>query len=137
QVRPGEFTKLPKLDADGRATDKLLGNKTSQEIFQHLKNHNYLRDGRTTPRFTPDDADFSLNVPEALKPYQAGIIERSRNTGIGKYVKNAKDRKARKFNMALYATPEFEEFWSATSRKTTYRVKVEREAIVGNAIYSI
>jgi len=137
QVRPGEFAKLPKLDADGKATDELLGYKASQEIFRHLHNHNYLRDGRTTPMFTPDDADFSLNLPEALKPYQAGIIERIRNTGIGKYVKNAKDRKARKFNKALYATPEFEEFWSAISRKTTYRVKVEREAIVGNAIYAI
>ena len=48
-----------------------------------------------------------------------------------------KDRKARKFNKALYASPEFEEFWNAISRKTTYRVKVEREAIVGNAIYAI
>jgi len=47
-----------------------------------------------------------------------------------------KDRKARKFNKALYASPEFEEFWNAISRKT-YRVKVEREAIVGNAIYAI
>src|SRR5690606_9594755 len=69
--------------------------------------------------------------------YEAGIIERIRDAGIGKYVKNAKDGKARKFNKALYATPEFEEFWNAISRRTTYRVKVEREAIVGNAIYAI
>src|SRR5690606_31534093 len=32
QVRPGEFAKLPKLDADGKATDELLGYKASQEI---------------------------------------------------------------------------------------------------------
>jgi type III restriction enzyme len=137
QVRPGEFAKLARLDADGKATDEFLGYKASQEIFQHLHSHNYLRDGKTTPMFTPDSTDFSLNLPEALKPYEAGIIERIRDAGIGKYVKNAKDRKARKFNKALYASPEFEEFWNAISRRTTYRVQVGREAIVGNAIYAI
>jgi type III restriction enzyme len=137
QVRSGEFAKLARLDADGKATDEFLGYKASQEIFQHLHSHNYLRDGKTTPMFTPDSTDFSLNLPEALKPYEAGIIERIRDAGIGKYVKNAKDRKARKFNKGLYATPEFEEFWNAISRKTTYRVQVGREAIVGNAIYAI
>lgn len=137
QVRPGEFAKLARLDVDGKATDELLGYKASQEIFEHLHSHNYLRDGRITPVFTLDAADFSLNLPEALKPYEAGIIERIRDAGIGKYVKNAKDRKARKFNKALYATPEFEKFWNAISQRTTYRVKVERETIVGNAIYAI
>lgn len=137
QVRPGEFAKLARLDAEGKATDELLGYKASQEIFRHLHSHNYLRDGKTTPMFTPDARDFSLNLPEALKPYETGIIQRIRDAGIGKYVKNAKDRKARKFNKALYASPEFEEFWNAISRRTTYRVQVERDAIVGNTIYAI
>src|SRR5690606_8623189 len=103
QVRPGEFAKLARVDAGGNATDELLGYKASQEIFLHLHSHNYLRDGSTTPVFTPDAADFSLNLPDALKPYEAGIIERIRDAGIGKYVKNAKDGKARKLNKALYA----------------------------------
>ena len=137
QVRPGEFAKLARLDPDGKATDELLGYKISQEIFRHLHRHNYLRDGKTASAFTPDATDFSLNLPDALKPYETGIIQRIRDAGIGKYVKNAKDRKARKFNKALYATPEFEEFWNAISRRTTYRVQVERDAIVGKAIYAI
>ena len=137
EVRPGEFAKLARLDADGKATDELLGYKASLEIFRHLHSHNYLRDGKTTPMFTPDAKDFSLKLPEALKPYEADIIQRIRDAGIGKYVKNAKDRKARKFNKALYASPEFEEFWNAISRRTTYRVKVARDAIVGNSIYAI
>lgn len=137
QVRPGEFARLPRLDADGKATDEWLGYKASQEIFRHLNAHNYLRDGKTTSIFTPDTRDFSLNLPQALEPYQAAIIQRIRDAGIGKYVKNGKDRKARKFNKELYASPEFEEFWNAISRRTAYRVQVEREAIIGNAIYAI
>lgn len=137
EVRPGEFAKLARLDADGKATDELLGYKASQAIFLHLQNCNYLRDGKTTPMYTPDAAGFSLNLPDDLKPYEAGIIQRIRDAGIGKYVKNAKDRKARKFNKALYASPEFEQFWNAISQRTTYRVRVDRDAIVGNAIYAI
>src|SRR5690606_9284821 len=132
-----EFAKLAKIDADGKATDELLGYKASQEIFRHLHSHNYLRDGRTTPMFSPDAEDFSLNLPEVLKPYEADIIQRIGDAGIGKYVKNAKDRKARKFNKALYASPGFEEFWNTISQRTTYRVQVEREAIVSSAIYAI
>jgi len=137
QVRPGEFAKMARFDADGKATDELLGYKASQEIFRHLHTHNYLRDGKTTPVFTPDATGFSLNLPEALEPYEAGIIQRIRDAGIGKYVKNAEDRKARKFNKELYVSPGFEEFWNAISQRTTYRVQVGREAIVGNAIYAI
>ena len=136
QVRPGEFAKLARLDADGKATDELLGFKASQDIFRHLHSRNYLRDGRTTPMFTPDTADFSLDLPKELEPYEADIIQRIRDAGIGKYVKNAKDRKARKFNKELYVTPGFEEFWNAISQRTRYRVQVERERIVGNAIYA-
>lgn len=137
QVRPGEFAKLARLDAEGKATDELLGYKASQDIFRHLHSHNYLRDGKTTPMFTPDATDFSLNLPEALKPYETDIIQRIRDAGIGKYVKNAKDRKARKFNKALYASPEFEEFWNAISRKTTYRVTVDPLDLVGKSVYAI
>ena len=137
QVRPGEFAKLPRFDASGKATDDMLGYKVSQEIFNHLHTHNYLRDGKTTPMFTPDAAGFSMDLPEALKPYEQGIIQRIRDTGIGKYVKNAKDRKARKFNKALYATPEFEAFWGAISQRTTYRVTVDPAELVGKAVYAI
>ncbi len=137
QVRPGEFAKLPRLDASGKATDDMLGYKVSQEIFNHLHTHNYLRDGKATPMFTPDAAGFSMDLPGALKPYEQGIIQRIRDTGIGKYVKNAKDRKARKFNKALYATPEFEEFWGVISQRTTYRVRVDPAELVGKVVYAI
>jgi len=40
-------------------------------------------------------------------------------------------------NKQLYSTPEFEEFWHAISRKTTYRVTVDRHEIIDQAIKSI
>lgn len=137
QVRPSEFAKLARFDAEGKATEESLGFKVSQEIFRHLHTHNYLRDGMIAPAFTPEAKGFSLNLPDSLVPYEAEIIQRIRDAGIGKYVKSAKDRVPRKFNKALYATPEFEEFWGAISQKTTYRVTVDPADLVGKAIYAI
>ncbi|MBI5918028.1 MAG: DEAD/DEAH box helicase family protein [Nitrosomonadales bacterium] len=137
QVRPNEFAKLPRRDAGGALTDDMLGFKLSQEIFNHLHTHNYLKDGKIAAAFVPDSKNFSLNLPPSLQPYEAAIIERVRGGGIEKYVKNGNDRKPRKFNKALYATPEFEAFWNAISQKTTYRVKIEREALITQAVKAI
>ena len=137
QVRPNEFARLARFDADGKATDESLGFKVSREIFDHLHARNYLRDGMIAPAFTPEAKGFSLSLPDSLVPYEAEIIQRIRDAGIGKYVKSAKDRIPRKFNKALYATPEFEKFWGAISQKTVYRVKVDPAELVGKAVYAI
>lgn len=137
QVRPSEFAKLARFDAEGKATDESLGFKASQEIFNHLHAHNYLRDGRIAPAFTPDAKGFSLNLPDSLLPYEAEIVRRIRDAGIGKYVKSANDRIPRKFNKALYVTPDFEKFWRAISQKTAYRVTVDPADLVGKAVYAI
>ena len=137
QVRPNEFAKLVKLDADGKATDGSLGFNLSQEIFNHLHSHNYLRNGKTTSIFQPDAKGFSLNLPESLQSYETEIIQRIRDAGIGKYVRNGNDRRPRKLNKALYDTPEFAKFWDGISQKTTYRVTVDRDDLVGKAIYAI
>lgn len=137
QVRPNEFAKIAKLDADGKAMDENLGYKDSLRIFEHLHSHNYLRDGKTLLAFSPDTKGFSLNLPDDLQAYEADIIRHIRDAGIGRYVKNKNDRKARAFNKELYATPEFEKFWSSISQKTRYNVKVAREDLVDKAIYAI
>ncbi len=137
QVRPNEFAKIAKLDADGKAMDENLGYKDSLRIFQHLHDRNYLRDGKTLPAFAPDTKGFSLNLPDDLQAYETDIIRHVRGAGIGRYVKNKNDRKARTFNKELYATPEFEKFWSSISQKTRYNVKVAREDLVGKAIHAI
>ncbi len=137
-VRRNEFAKLTKLDADGRATDELLGFKDSLAIFQHLESAGFTREGKVdTSKFQPETEGFSLHLPEAFRPYEAQIIELLGKTSIGEYVRPKSKRRSRQLNKALYATPEFEQFWNTISQKTTYRVQVEREALVDRVVASM
>jgi len=134
QVRPNEFAKLPRRDADGALTDEICGYQWSLEVFKHLESQGFIKEGKATSKFVPDMEGFSLNLSGQFQPYEADIIALVRDTSIEKYVKPKSKRQARKFNKALYATPEFEAFWNAISQKTMYRVKVEREKLIGNAV---
>jgi len=137
QVRPNEFAKLPKRDAGGALTDEICGYQWSLEVFKHLESQGFIKEGKATSKFLPDTEGFSLNLPEQFLPYETDIIALVRNTSIEKYVKPKSKRQARKFNKALYATPEFEAFWNAISQKTLYRVQVERDILIANAVAAI
>lgn len=137
QVRPNEFAKLPRRDAAGALTDEICGYQWSLEVFKYLESRGFIKEGKATSKFLPDTEGFSLNLPEPFQPYEADIIKRVRDTGIEKYVKPKSKRQARKFNKALYATPEFEMFWKAISQKTMYRVQFERDRLIANAVAAI
>ncbi len=137
QVRPNEFAKLTKLDANGAATDEICGYQWSKEVFEHLESAGFIKDGKATPKFLPDTEGFSLHLPEQFKAYEADIIGLIGRASIEKYVKPKAKRATRKFNKALYSTPEFEKFWNTISQKTTYRVKVERDKLIAASIKAI
>ena len=62
------------------------------------------------------------------------MIELVDKCKLDKLVKRKKDRAKRQLNKELYWTEEFEDFWYAISRKTTYRVKVSREDLIRRSV---
>lgn len=136
-VRRNEFAKLTRLDADGKATDDLLGFKDSLAIFEHLESAGFIREGKATTQFRPTDEGFSLHLPEAFKPYEAQIIELVGKCSIEQHVKPRSKRQVRRLNKALYASPEFEKFWNTISQQTTYRVQVARDALIKRVVAAI
>ena len=134
KVRTNEFAKLARLDASGKATDAICGYQWSKDVFDHLQQQGFIDRGMPTPQFRPTDAGFSLRLPEQLQPYETEIIELVKRAGLEKYVKSKSARAERKFNKALYASPEFIAFWNAISQKTTYRVQIEHDALIGNCV---
>lgn len=136
-VRRNEFAKLVKLDAAGKATDDFLGFTDSQVIFTHLESKGFIKEGKVTPLFQPQMEGFSLHLPESFTPYEAQIIELVGKASIAHYVKPASKRQSRKLNKGLYATPEFVQFWNTISQKTTYRVQIERDILIGKVVAAI
>lgn len=137
QVRKTEFAKIAVVDKTGAVTDDLLGYNQSVEIWEHLDSKGFIKEGKITSKFLPDTLGFDLSLPDKFQPYEAEIISLVSRASIEKYVKPASKRKARKLNKQLYDSPEFIEFWETISRKTTYRVSVDREQIISNCVKAI
>lgn len=137
RVRMSEFSKIPLQDAYGAVADDPFGYKRSVEVWEHLSSHGFIKDGTVTPKFQPNTVGFSLELPDQFKGYETEIVSLVARANIEKYVKPKSKRHPRVLNKQLYATPEFEEFWHAISRKTTYRVSVNRDEIVANAVKAI
>jgi type III restriction enzyme len=137
RVRFNEFAKIAARNPQGNVTDSALGYAKSKEIYDHLSQNGYLTDGKVTSKFLPHTSGFSLNLPEYLKDYEPEIIEAVGKASLEKYVKPKSNRKERTLNKALYLTPEFEDFWHAISRKTTYRVSVGREELIDSSVKAV
>lgn len=137
RVRLNEFSKIALRDASGVLTEDLFGYQRSVDIWKHLESHGFTTDGVVTPKFQPNTLGFSLQLPGQYESYENEISSLIARANIGKYVKPASKRQPRVLNKELYATPEFEEFWEAISRKTTYRVRVSRDEIIKNAVAAI
>jgi len=138
RVRKAEFSKIPLQNPDGSLTDENLGYEGSVSIWEHLLAQKFIdKDGVVQPKFQPNTLDFSLNMPVDFMWAEPLVIELVGRANIGKYVKPKSKRHSRTLNKELFANPEFEKFWETISRRTTYRVEVERDKIIENSVRAI
>lgn len=138
RVRKAEFSKIPLQNPDGSLTDENLGYEGSVSIWEHLLAQKFIdKDGVVQPKFQPSTLDFSLNLPVDFSWAEPFVVELVGRANIGTYVKPKSKRHSRKLNKELFANPEFERFWETISRRTTYRVEVERNKIIENSVKAI
>lgn len=137
-VRRSEFSRLPMVDSNGQATDETLGFSKSLELWEHLRKQGITeQDGTVTNKFRPNEMGFTLNLPVDFVALEVPIIERIAEASLEKHIRPISKRQSRKLNKQLYSTPEFEEFWETIASKTTYRVRVDRDELIANAVKAI
>lgn len=140
RVRPQEFSKIPlyeeHMEPDG---PEHFGYERSKTLYEALESSRMIKDGKITAAYQPTQLGFDLkqHVPDFYWPYEDVIIEYIGRSSIERYVKPQSKRKARKLNKELFANPEFEEFWRTISRRTTYRVAVDRERLIEATVKAI
>jgi type III restriction enzyme len=137
KVRVNEFARIPELNEAGIYLDTQLGFAKSQQIFQHLSESGFLSDGLVTEKFLPDTVGFSLGLPISLQPYESKVIELVREATLEKFIKPASKRQSRTLSKAVYLSPEFEVFWDSISRRSTYRVAINRDNLVSSTVKSM
>lgn len=131
-VRKGEFAQVPVVDGE---TETPLGCEVSAKIYEALKRGGFLdKGGRVTHQFTPNVLGFDLGLPVDFAWATHFVIELVDKCKLDKLVKRMKDRAERQLNKELYWTEEFEDFWYAISRKTTYLVKMSRENLIRQGV---
>ena len=133
RVRVNEFAKIETSDQALDSADRQLGFAKSQEIFQHLTASGYLTDGQVTSKFLPNTLGFSLGLPEYLESYESEIIQLVQRASLERFVRPKSNRQSRTLTKAVYLSPEFEKFWESISRKTTFRVDIDRNALIASA----
>ena len=136
-VRPGEFAKIPTVD-ETTGGERRLGFQGSKLIWNELVERSFLdKDGRVTANFRPETLGFTLGPePDFFWP-QRDIVEVMLGCRIERMVKPQRHRVSRKLNKEIYSSPWFEDFWATISRKTTYRVTLNRDEIIDNAVNRI
>ena len=136
-VRAGEFAKIPTVD-DATGEEKRLGFVGSKLIWDELVERSFLdKEGKVTAKFAPDTIDFSFGPkPDFFWPTD-DMVQVMLNCRVERIVKSDRKRVRRKLNKEIYASPWFEEFWRTISRRTTYRVTLNRDEVIDNAVNKI
>lgn len=137
KVRVNEFARIPVLDSNDPNSEKQLGFVRSQEIYAHLTAAGYLSDGQVTSKFLPGTFGFTLSLPEHLDPYEGDVVALVKRASLGNHVKPKSNRQTRTLTKAVYLTPEFEAFWESISRKSTFKVQIDRKQLIEASVASL
>lgn len=136
-VRAGEFSKIPTID-EATGEERRLGFAGSKLIWDELVDRSFLdKEGKVTANFRPETLGFTLGpTPDFFWP-QDDMIQVMLNCRIERMVKTQRKRVTRMLNKEIYSSPWFEDFWRAISQRTTYRVSLNREEVIDNAVNKI
>ena len=131
-VRRTEFARLP-ITVDG--IEAVLGTRRSGEIWDSLRQRGYIDDaGKVMGTWVPEQLGFEVGLPEQYAGYEDAVVRIVNGCRIDALVKSKRKRQRRTVNKRLFTSPEFEAFWEKISRRTTYRVSLDREALVATCV---
>ncbi len=86
--------------------------------------------GDFTPKFQPDNPDFSLNLRDPYDKIEEPIINRMRKFLPRDFVQNAGKRQAVSYNKRVELNADFKDLWDKISQKTKYSVEFETPKLV-------
>ncbi len=138
RIRVQEFSRIVLFEDDQAEYEtEYFGWERSKELYEFLDQQGFIKDGKITAKYQPDQESFSLGLPGFFSPYEDTVVEYIGRSSMERYVKAASKRQPRRLNKELFDDPVFEEFWRAISRKTTYRVAVDRDDLIKDAVKQI
>jgi type III restriction enzyme len=129
--RISQIAFTPLLNSAG--TD-YLSQEESKALWEHLLKQEFIDNcGDLTPKFRPDIAGFSLNLPSEFSSIEDAVISRMKRFLPREFVKNARQRQKISYNKRVDLNPDFKILWNKISQKTRYSVEFETDKLVALA----
>ncbi|MFI3166516.1 MAG: DEAD/DEAH box helicase family protein [Bacillota bacterium] len=110
----------------------------SKEIFQHLKEKNYISaNGKVKDTMKYDLANGTLDLPKKFEMVRKKIENLAVSANTKPMVRNAQNEVVVKLKKQVLISEEFQDLWSRIKQKTTYRVAIDSEKLVELCIKEI
>ncbi len=108
---------------DKHQNREYLGAKTSEKIWHHLLEQDYIdQNGKVKDNLRKDLKDNCVNLPEDVRDHAAQITASLKKVAGSLNVKNKDDKEPVNLNKAVYLGEDFKQLWDRIKYKTTFRV---------------
>ncbi|MCX5815266.1 MAG: DEAD/DEAH box helicase family protein [Proteobacteria bacterium] len=108
-----------------------LSQEESKALWEHIRKEGLIDDsGDFTPKFKPDKAGFSLNLPSDFSGMDEAVIIRMNRFLPRDIVKDARKRQTVSYNKRVELNPDFKILWDKISQKTRYSVEFKTDKLV-------
>jgi len=117
--------------AAGDHTTDYLGVETSNEIWKHLLEHEYIDTrGKVQNKLKQDLKNNQVSLPKSAEPYSQQVLSLLKKVSGDLNIKNADDKKSINLNKKVYLGEEFKALWDKVKYKTTFRVDFTVEKLI-------
>jgi type III restriction enzyme len=117
--------------ATGDHTTEYLGVETSNEIWTHLAEHEYIdTKGKVQDKLKQDLKNNQVSLPESAQQYSQQVLSLLKKVSGDLNIKNADDKKRVNLNKKVFLGEEFKALWDKVKYKTTFRVDFDVEKLI-------
>jgi type III restriction enzyme len=129
---------LAKITRVVEGVEQPIGMGAAKTIFDALVAEKMIdTDGRIQAAFQPSQPDFTLTLPDDVRPVTAAVIDVLASYQMERHVARARDQRANALKKEVVASPEFLALWERIKPRTTYRVEFETDELVRHAVRAV
>lgn len=132
------FSRLIRPDDHPVKPGERFGAEASGIVWDHLRANGIVDDeGLVTPEFRPVDEDFELPIPPEYAGARSDITRVIEKHVTPIEIKNARKRQTVRFHKRVTLDPGFRALWDRVSTRTRYRVSLDTEKLVSDAVSAL
>lgn len=108
-----------------------LGTATSEKIWQHLLEQDYIdQNGKVKDSLRKDLKENNVNLPDDVKELTGQITASLKKVAGSLNIKDAGKKESINLNKAVYLGEEFKQLWERIKYKTTFRVDFDVDELI-------